>query len=66
MFHVEFTHAPEKDFPVGVLDVFHDETVVYSRCISHHIQERDNIWTSRNVSQNLDLLMCVNVACGSE
>lgn len=50
MFHVEFGHASEKDLPVGVLDVLHDEAVVSMRWISYHIQERDNIWTSRDVS----------------
>jgi len=64
--HVEFAHASQEDLPVGVIDVFHDEAVVCVRDISYDVQERNDIGTSGDVSQHLDLLMCVNLMCGSE
>ena len=48
--HVEFVHASEKDLPVGVVDVFHDETVVCVRGIPHDIEERNDVGTSGDVS----------------
>jgi len=66
VFHVEFIHASEEDLPVGIIDIFHDETVVCARGVSHDIQERNDIGTSGDVSQHLDLLLCVSIADGGE
>ena len=64
--HIEFVHASEKDLPVGIVDVFHDEAVVCVGGVSHDVQERNDVGTSGDVSQHLDLLMHVKVAGGNE
>lgn len=66
VFHVEFVHASEEELPVGIVDIFHDETVVLTRGVSHDIEERNDIGTSGDVSQHLDLLMRVSIADGDE
>lgn len=48
--HVEFVHISEEDLPIGVVDVFHDETVVCLCGISYDIQESNDIGASGDVS----------------
>jgi len=64
--HIEFVHASEKDLPVGIVDVFHDEAVICVRGISDDVQEHNDVGTSGNVSQHLDLLTDVNVGRGNQ
>lgn len=66
VFHVEFVHASEEKLPVGIVDIFHDETVVLTRGVSDDIEERNDIGASGDVSQHLDLLMWVRIANGDE
>lgn len=50
IFDVEFGEGRQQLFPIDVVDVFHDETVILSRWIADDIKKGDNVGTACDIS----------------